>query len=145
MKTGLGRWLFLAIAGIAVIGGVTHFYSSGGDKGGAGAKSVLVIGAEGAIPPLDPHRLTGTVGLRIVDAIFDPLVRDDMRRETKQAPALTPGLAQSWTASPDGKAFSFQLRQNVVFHDGTAFDAAAVKANFDRLLDKASPYFDDCS
>jgi peptide/nickel transport system substrate-binding protein len=40
------------------------------------ANPVLVVGAEGTIPPLDPHRLTGTVGLRITDAIFDPLVRE---------------------------------------------------------------------
>jgi peptide/nickel transport system substrate-binding protein len=137
------RWLLVSSAVAVAILLVGHFYGRGGGKGGAGASAVLVVGAEGTIPPLDPHRLTGTVGLRIVDAIYDPLVRDDMRRESKRAPALTPGLAQSWTASPDGKTFTFQIRQNVVFHDGTALDAAAVKANFDRLIDRASPYFDD--
>lgn len=142
MKSGVWRWLLLVVTGVVVFGVVNHVYRTSGDRNNASAKSVLVIGAEGTIPPLDPHRLTGTVGLRIVDAIYDPLVRDDMRKETKQAAVLTPGLAQSWTASSDGKSFAFQLRQNVQFHDGTTFDAAAVKANFDRLLEKDSPLFD---
>ncbi|MBL8701258.1 MAG: ABC transporter substrate-binding protein [Alphaproteobacteria bacterium] len=103
---------------------------------------VLVIGAEGTIPPLDPHRLTGTVGLRIIDAIFDPLVREDMRSETKGAPALTPGLAESWSSSADGRMLTMRIRTGVVFHDGTPLDAAAVKANFDRLIDKGSATYD---
>jgi peptide/nickel transport system substrate-binding protein len=43
-----------------------------------------------------------------------------------------PVLATSWTMSADGKAWVFQLRRGVKFHDGTAFNADAVLANFDR-------------
>ncbi len=46
-----------------------------------------------------------------------------------------PMLAESWTFSEDGKSITFELRQNVVFHDGTPFDADAVKYNFDRVID----------
>ena len=45
-----------------------------------------------------------------------------------------PGLALSWDASKDGKAITFKLRQGVTFHDGTPFNAQAVKANLDNLI-----------
>ena len=45
-----------------------------------------------------------------------------------------PGLALSWDTSKDGKAITFKLRQGVKFHDGTDFNAAAVKFNLDKLI-----------
>jgi hypothetical protein len=45
-----------------------------------------------------------------------------------------PELAQSWDISKDGKAITFKLRQGVTFHDGTPFNAQAVKANLDNLI-----------
>lgn len=114
----------------------------GSAEGQTAGRATLVIGAEGTIPPLDPHRLTGTVGLRIIDAIYDPLVRDDLRTASKEAPALAPGLAESWTSSPDSKVFTFKLRRGVTFHDGVALDGAAVQANFDRIMSKDAPFFD---
>src|SRR5258706_4791526 len=46
--------------------------------------------------------------------------------------------AESWTASPDGLQYTFKLRKNVLFHDGTPVDAAAVKFSIDRLIDPAT-------
>jgi peptide/nickel transport system substrate-binding protein len=43
--------------------------------------------------------------------------------------------AESWDAAPDGKTYTFKLRDNVYFHDGTKVDAAAVKFSIDRLMD----------
>jgi peptide/nickel transport system substrate-binding protein len=45
-----------------------------------------------------------------------------------------PGLALSWDASADGKTITFKLRQGVTFHDGTPFNAQAVKSNLDNLI-----------
>ena len=45
-----------------------------------------------------------------------------------------PGLALSWDTSADGKAITFKLRQGVKFHDGTPFNAQAVKSNIDNLI-----------
>lgn len=106
------------------------------------APGVAIIGSEGLIPPLDPHRMTGTVGLRVIDALYDPLIREDLSRATTAAPDLKPALAESWTASADGKTYRFALRRGVVFHDGTVFDAAAVQANFARIMDKAVAIYD---
>ena len=46
--------------------------------------------------------------------------------------AVTPLLAESWEAAPDGKSYTFKLRKGVVFSDGSPFDSAAVKFSFER-------------
>ena len=48
--------------------------------------------------------------------------------------AYKPQLATSWNIDPDGKSITFKLRQGVKFHDGSDFNAQAVKFNFDALL-----------
>jgi peptide/nickel transport system substrate-binding protein len=47
--------------------------------------------------------------------------------------ALTPWLATSWTTDPDALTMTLNLRQGVKFHDGTDFNADAVKFNLDRF------------
>src|SRR5262249_12070477 len=49
-----------------------------------------------------------------------------------------PGLATSWDLSPDGLTYTFKLRTDVKFHNGEPFNAAAVKATFDRDADSAN-------
>ena len=51
--------------------------------------------------------------------------------------SIKPELAESWTVEDGGKRVVFKLRQGVKFHDGTDFNAAAVKWNIDRRLDPA--------
>jgi peptide/nickel transport system substrate-binding protein len=46
--------------------------------------------------------------------------------------------AASWDVSPDGKTYTFKLRDNVYFHDDTKVDAEAVKFSIDRLMDPAT-------
>jgi peptide/nickel transport system substrate-binding protein len=46
--------------------------------------------------------------------------------------------AESWQVSPDSLTYTFKLRPNVLFHDGTKVDAAAVKFSIDRLMDPAT-------
>lgn len=76
---------------------------------------------------LDPH-LTGNLqGRGTVRAIHDTLF-------TIQDGRLAPGLVESWE-QPDEKSFLLHLRQGVKFHDGTPFDAEAVKFNIDRIND----------
>src|SRR3989449_8665427 len=48
---------------------------------------------------------------------------------------FVPDAAESWQASPDGRLYTFKLRKNVLFHDGTPVDAAAVKFSIDRIRD----------
>jgi ABC-type transport system substrate-binding protein len=64
--------------------------------------------------------------------IFESLVQLD------PSGAAKPLLATSWTTSPDGKVWTFKLRDGVKFHDGTPFDADAVKFSLDRVRDPAT-------
>src|ERR687887_2467808 len=48
---------------------------------------------------------------------------------------VVPDLAKSWEVLDDGKTWIFHLQEGVKFHDGTDFDAAAAKWNFERILD----------
>ena len=48
-------------------------------------------------------------------------------------PKVTGDLAESWTVSPDGLTFTFNLRKNVKFHDGSAFTSEDIRATYDRL------------
>jgi peptide/nickel transport system substrate-binding protein len=58
---------------------------------------------------------------------------------TDENGAIVPFLAESYTQDAATKTITFKLRKNVKFHDGTAFDAAACKWNFEQL--KASPLY----
>ncbi len=53
---------------------------------------------------------------------------------------IVPGLAVSWEANEDSTIWTFKLRRGVKFHDGTPFNAEAVKFNFDRWNDPNHPY-----
>jgi ABC-type transport system substrate-binding protein len=65
--------------------------------------------------------------------VHNYLVRFDARVQ------LHPDLAVSWTQSRDGLTWTFKLRKGVKFHDGTPFNAEAVKYNFDRFLGPEKP------
>jgi ABC-type transport system substrate-binding protein len=54
-----------------------------------------------------------------------------------QTGTATPRLATAWQTSADGKTVTFTLRKGVKFHDGTDFNAQAVKYNFDLVRSKA--------
>jgi peptide/nickel transport system substrate-binding protein len=98
-------------------------------------KDVLVVGQVAEPKSLDPATVTAVNDFRILMNIYDGLVRyKDGTLEVE------PDLAKSWTISDDGKTYTFKLRSGVKFQDGTNFNAAAVKFNFDRMLDKANPY-----
>jgi peptide/nickel transport system substrate-binding protein len=66
-------------------------------------------------------------------------VYDTLTRYLGTSGKIVPWLATSWD-SPDTKVWTFKLREGVKFHDGTEFDADAVKFNFDRWGDKTNAY-----
>lgn len=74
---------------------------------------------------LDPAN-TAVAGLNPVRLMFDTLV---MQRADSTP---LPGVADSWTVSADGRAYTFNLKGGIRFHDGTPLDAHAVKLSLDR-------------
>lgn len=54
---------------------------------------------------------------------------------------MLPALAERWEASPDGLTYTFSLRKNVRFHDGSLLDAEAVKASYQRQYLRSSTFY----
>ncbi|TLP48693.1 ABC transporter substrate-binding protein [Cohaesibacter sp. CAU 1516] len=99
--------------------------------------NVLIVGQIAEPKSLDPAADTAVNDFRILMNMYDGLVRyKDGTLEVE------PSLATSWTISDDGKSYTFKLREGVKFHDGSSFDAEAVKFNFDRMLKDDHPYHD---
>ena len=88
----------------------------------------LVFAARQDIDTLDPHITNRAATRKILIQLTDTLTVIN----PKDGKVL-PGLAESWETARDGKTYTFKLKRNVKFHNGTPFDAAAVKATFDRI------------
>ncbi|MEP0917450.1 ABC transporter substrate-binding protein [Leptolyngbya sp. DQ-M1] len=95
---------------------------------------VLVYAASGQPTNLEPGNVTDGNSLIVHNQIYNRLIQ--FKPGTTE---LEPSLATAWSASKDGKTWTFKLRQGVKFHDGTAFNANAVKFNVDRWWDKNNP------
>jgi peptide/nickel transport system substrate-binding protein len=93
----------------------------------------LVVGIGSEPSSLDPQRNPSATDWWVMDQIFDYLVRMDP--ETKE---IVPQLATSWQVSEDGLTYTFELRDDVTYTDGTPFNAESVCANVKRILDPAT-------
>ncbi|MEV0597819.1 ABC transporter substrate-binding protein [Streptomyces sp. NPDC050315] len=76
----------------------------------------------------DPHVSPADIVGVVMRNVFDSLVAQTA------SGGFAPWLATSWTVSDDGRSYTFSLRDDVTFTDGTRFDAHAVKANFDHIV-----------
>jgi peptide/nickel transport system substrate-binding protein len=90
----------------------------------------LVFGMQSQGNSMDPHATTGI--RQVLFQVFDTLIYQAADG------SFVPGLATDWKVSPDGLTWTFKLRSGVKFHDGTPFNAEAVKFNFERILDPAT-------
>ena len=91
---------------------------------------------------LDPHTTNAWAAWRQVTMMYESLVRKSLLTETG-IPEIEPMLAERWEVSPDGLVWTFALRQGVKFHDGTDFNAEAVKVNYERMQVPDSPWYYD--
>lgn len=86
---------------------------------------------------LDPALVSDGESFRVTEQIFDGLV--DLKPGTLK---VEPSLATKYSVNKSGKIWTFTLRRNVKFHDGTRFNAAAVCANFNRWYNFTGPFQD---
>lgn len=97
-------------------------------------QQTLVYGSVGSPVNLEPGNITDGNSLIVQQQIYDRLL--EFKPGTTD---LQPSLATSWSVSPDGKTWTFKLRPGVKFHDGTDFNAEAVKFNVERWWDAKNP------
>src|SRR5437868_11647143 len=106
--------------------------SGGAATGSAAAKAnyggTLTFGLENDVSNLDPMLSGLFVDRNIMYAMYDSLVRVTPKGD------IIAWLADKWETSSDGKTVTFTLRKDVKFHDGSVFDADAVKWNIDRYI-----------
>jgi peptide/nickel transport system substrate-binding protein len=118
--------------------------TSGGGSSASGQAGTLVIGMTASDIPLLDTGLTqnqGYEGVRFVgNQLYDGLTRFDLNQGT-EIPKVVPSLALSWTPDATGSNWTFKLRPNVKFSDGTPWNADAAIFNLDRYIDKTSPQF----
>lgn len=97
------------------------------------AGKTVTYGQSTRVTALDPAQgafATYPGGYEVGYCLFDRLVDFDANLK------IVPQLATRWELAGDVKSVRLVLRAGVKFHDGTAFDAAAVKFNVERLMDK---------
>lgn len=100
--------------------------STTGTGGEADPDAILTVATPAPFNNLDPARQTVVGDSMFTTLLYDRLVMVDANDE------LQPMLATEWEFAADGSALDFTLRDDVTFHDGTPFDAAAVKVNIER-------------
>ena len=126
-----------AMALAAMLSAAAACTSSGDAEGDAKAERSeyagrLVLSGTKPGVRLDPHMDAQWEVLYILSAVYDTLVYQSADGE------LIPGLARAWRIDDGGRRYTFELRDDVTFHDGTRFDAEAVKFNIERILSLGS-------
>ena len=94
----------------------------------------LVVGLVAEPVALDPAQVTDLNSNRVGRRVVETLVA--FADESTQ---IVPGLAESWTISKDGLSYTFKLRRGITFHDGTPFNAQAVKFSIERQFNPEHP------
>jgi peptide/nickel transport system substrate-binding protein len=105
----------------------------------AALAAVACAGEAAAQAQPQPKRGGAIVYATGTDAVtLDPQFVTDVPVQFDEKGAMKPLLAESWEVSPDRLTWTFKLRKGVKFHDGTPFDAEAVKFTIERILDEAT-------
>ncbi|WP_226584604.1 glutathione ABC transporter substrate-binding protein [Halobacillus litoralis] len=92
----------------------------------------LTIAVESNFTSMDPHDTNDNQSYSAQSAIYEGLLGFDEDLN------IVPVLAEEYEANEDSTVFTFTLKEGITFHDGTPFNAEAVKANIDRLADPES-------
>lgn len=97
------------------------------DQSGTNTFTVVV---NGGTEDVDPHSTYTTIGSAICYGVYEMLIRYKGQSTSEYEPML----AEAWDVNPQNTTFTFKIKPNVQFHDGTPCDAAAVKASFTRFF-----------
>jgi peptide/nickel transport system substrate-binding protein len=104
-----------------------------GDAGAQKRGGTLIMLVQPEPPTLAAYQSTsGPIG-QVMSKVYEGLLEYDFNLKP------VPGLAESWTVSPDGKTVTFKLQRGVTFHDGKPFTSADVKFSVLEVLKKVHP------
>ena len=106
------------------------------DSASSDKAQVLVFGRGGDSVSLDGAAVTDGESIKVTQNIYETLLNFNEKDTTVEA-----SLAKEWEVTPDGLTYTFKLQEGVKFHDGTDFNADAVKANFERWSKGAKDEF----
>jgi peptide/nickel transport system substrate-binding protein len=106
------------------------------DTGAAPPRDAIVVGLLAEPVTMDPPQVTDLNSTRVIKRMFEGLTAQELGSYK-----IVPGLAERWDISKDGLLYTFHLRPNVRFHDGTPLTAEAVKFCFDRQLNEQGPFY----
>ena len=144
-RNNLGIAALLAVVILAVGLGVVVAGCGGSSSADTSASptalpvaDILRASDDGLVSTWDP-RVTGSGEVQFMVNMYEPLVwakPEGGEGDARYAPAL----AESWEISSDGLEYTFTLRQGVTFHDGTPFNADAVKYSIDALIELGQGY-----
>jgi peptide/nickel transport system substrate-binding protein len=137
---GLTRKNFLRLSGSSLVVVLAGCGSSSKPGAAAGGLSQLSVAVAGGPDTLDTHTtIAGTDWVSLAN-IYDGLFMRDYASPAQPARTI-PGLATAYDISPDGRTYTFELRKNVKFHDGTPWDSEAALFNFRRWFDKSFEFY----
>ncbi|WP_127781970.1 ABC transporter substrate-binding protein [Rhodococcus sp. X156] len=118
------------LAGLATTAALVLSACGGGASGGGAGGDTLRLAFNADMQVPDPDIFYEIEGNALTTSVYEGLVR-----YKPDSTEIEPALASSYTVSPDGRTYTFTLRDGVTFHDGTPLDSAAAKASFQRRLD----------
>ncbi len=103
---------------------------------GAAHSNIINVDLGSDVATLDPQMVEDIQSARVAYDLFEGLTSEDQHNHP------VPGLAEKWEMSPDGKTYTFYLRPNLKFSDGSPITAADVIYSYQRLADPktGSPY-----
>ena len=126
MKKGIMQWMKL-IFGIIFMSGIILGFSGCGGTSGSSKDTLTLSFNEDPVGDLNPHMYLPSQFIT-QDMVYEGLVYYGANGEIK------PSLAESWDISKDGRTYTFHLRKNVKFSDGSDFNAANVVKNFKTMF-----------
>jgi peptide/nickel transport system substrate-binding protein len=104
---------------------------------GGSEDTTLDIAVATDMDPADPDNNYQFEGNQVMMSVYEGLVEYD---PVEGGTEIVPLLADSYEVSDDGLTYTFDLKDDVVFHDGTPFDSAAAQASFERRAAGELPY-----
>jgi peptide/nickel transport system substrate-binding protein len=131
MTTGIRRHQTFVVFVAIAVGWLVVAISVAAQSSDAPRRGGILLAAIGAdAPGLDPHQEQTFATLQPVSPLYSTLLQID----PYSYPNVIGDVASEWKIAPDGLTYTFKIRPDIRFHDGSPLTAADVKASYDKIL-----------